>query len=89
VPIGAAGLSSAKIVKNATLKVYPGFPHGCPQPMQTRSMPICSSSYRKLKKALTQPEFKTARQIATFASVCRGAKKFYPSRRSSYLTQHE
>jgi non-heme chloroperoxidase len=28
VPIGAAGLMSAKIVKGATLKVYPGFPHG-------------------------------------------------------------
>jgi non-heme chloroperoxidase len=28
VPIGAAGLMSAKIVKNATLKVYPGYPHG-------------------------------------------------------------
>lgn len=28
VPIGAAGLMSAKLVKNATLKVYPGFPHG-------------------------------------------------------------
>ena len=28
VPIGAAGLLSAKIVKNAKLKVYPGFPHG-------------------------------------------------------------
>src|SRR3984957_4954843 len=30
VPIGAAGLMSAKIVKNATLKVYPGAPHGLP-----------------------------------------------------------
>jgi non-heme chloroperoxidase len=30
VPIGAAALMSAKIVKNATLKVYPGFPHGMP-----------------------------------------------------------
>ncbi|HEX4228022.1 MAG TPA: alpha/beta hydrolase [Bryobacteraceae bacterium] len=30
VPIGAAGLISAKILKNATLKVYPGFPHGMP-----------------------------------------------------------
>jgi non-heme chloroperoxidase len=30
VPIGAAGLMSAKIVKNATLKVYKGFPHGMP-----------------------------------------------------------
>jgi non-heme chloroperoxidase len=28
VPIGAAGLASAKIIKNATLKVYPGGPHG-------------------------------------------------------------
>jgi non-heme chloroperoxidase len=28
VPIGAAGLMSAKIVKDATLKVYPGYPHG-------------------------------------------------------------
>ncbi|MFN7997758.1 MAG: alpha/beta hydrolase [Bryobacteraceae bacterium] len=28
VPIGAAGLASAKIVKGSTLKVYPGAPHG-------------------------------------------------------------
>jgi non-heme chloroperoxidase len=28
VPIDAAGRSSAKIIKGATLKVYPGFPHG-------------------------------------------------------------
>ncbi len=28
VPIGAAALLSAKIVKGATLKVYPGLPHG-------------------------------------------------------------
>ena len=30
VPIAAAGLMSSKIVKNAQLKVYPGFPHGMP-----------------------------------------------------------
>jgi non-heme chloroperoxidase len=30
VPIAAAGPMSAKIVKNATLKVYPGYPHGMP-----------------------------------------------------------
>ncbi len=30
VPIGASALMSSKIVKNATLKVYPGFPHGMP-----------------------------------------------------------
>jgi len=28
VPIGAAAFISAKILKSATLKVYPGFPHG-------------------------------------------------------------
>ncbi|MFZ0036695.1 MAG: alpha/beta hydrolase [Candidatus Acidiferrales bacterium] len=30
VPIVAAGPLSAKILKNSTLKVYPGFPHGMP-----------------------------------------------------------
>jgi non-heme chloroperoxidase len=28
VPIEASGLASAKILKNSTLKVYPGYPHG-------------------------------------------------------------
>ncbi len=28
VPIGASALLSAKLVKDATLKVYPGYPHG-------------------------------------------------------------
>jgi len=28
VPIGASALKSSKIVKNATLKIYPGAPHG-------------------------------------------------------------
>ena len=30
VPIVAAGPLSAKLLKHATLKVYPGFPHGMP-----------------------------------------------------------
>ena len=30
VPIDAAGRMSAKIVKNAKLIVYPGYPHGMP-----------------------------------------------------------
>jgi non-heme chloroperoxidase len=30
VPIGVSGLMSARLLKNATLKVYPGFPHGMP-----------------------------------------------------------
>lgn len=28
VPIGASALESAKLIKNATLKIYPGYPHG-------------------------------------------------------------
>ena len=36
VPIGAAGLMSARIVKGATLKVYPGAPHGLPTTHQDR-----------------------------------------------------
>ena len=28
VPIGTSAMMSAKLVKNATLKVYPGAPHG-------------------------------------------------------------
>jgi non-heme chloroperoxidase len=28
VPIGTAGLASSKLVKNSTLKVYAGAPHG-------------------------------------------------------------
>jgi non-heme chloroperoxidase len=31
VPIGASALLSSKILKNATLKVYPGYPHGMPR----------------------------------------------------------
>jgi non-heme chloroperoxidase len=31
VPIGAASLATAKLVKHATLKVYPGLPHGMPR----------------------------------------------------------
>ncbi|HEX8811832.1 MAG TPA: alpha/beta hydrolase, partial [Terracidiphilus sp.] len=30
VPIAASALQSAKLVRGATLKVYPGFPHGMP-----------------------------------------------------------
>ena len=30
VPIGASALCSSKLVKNATLKIYPGAPHGLP-----------------------------------------------------------
>ena len=48
VPIGAAALKSSKIVKDATLKVYPGAPHGLAQTTATRtsSTPTCSPSSR-------------------------------------------
>lgn len=36
VPIGAAGLASAKIVAHATLKVYPGAPHGLTETHKTQ-----------------------------------------------------
>lgn len=35
VPIGAAALESAKLIPNATLKTYPGAPHGLAQTMAT------------------------------------------------------
>ncbi len=34
VPIAAAGLQSAKIVKGAKLKIYPGAPHGLPSTLK-------------------------------------------------------
>jgi len=34
VPIGAAALQSSKLVKGATLKVYPGAPHGMPSTLK-------------------------------------------------------
>jgi hypothetical protein len=45
-PIAAGGLMSAKILKNATLKVYPGFHMACPRPTRTKSMLTCWLSSR-------------------------------------------
>jgi non-heme chloroperoxidase len=36
VPIGASALLSSKIVKGATLKIYPGAPHGLTSTHQDR-----------------------------------------------------
>jgi non-heme chloroperoxidase len=36
VPIGASALMSSKIVKNATLKVYSGAPHGLPSTLKDK-----------------------------------------------------
>ena len=41
VPIGAAALQSSKLVQNATLKVYPGAPHGLAGPTRMSSTPTC------------------------------------------------
>src|SRR5947209_2042058 len=38
---------SAKIVKNATLKIYPGAPHGLTATHRTSSTKICSPSYNQ------------------------------------------
>ena len=53
VPIGAAAMLSSKIVKNATLKVYPGAPHGMCTVEATRSTRTCwrSSSHKPARKA--------------------------------------
>ena len=50
VPIAAAAPLSAKLVKGATLKVYPGFPHGMPTTQADTSMPICSRSSNRTHK---------------------------------------
>ena len=44
VPIAASAEVAVKIVKDATLKVYPGAPHGLPmrRPTRTSSTPTCS-----------------------------------------------
>jgi non-heme chloroperoxidase len=52
VPIGITGLVSAKIVKGATLKVYPGLPHG-----------MCSTNKDQINADLF--EFISAQQSAT------------------------
>jgi non-heme chloroperoxidase len=36
VPIGAAAMQSSKMIKGATLKVYPGAPHGMPSTLKDR-----------------------------------------------------
>jgi non-heme chloroperoxidase len=52
VPIVAAGLRSSKIVKGATLKVYPGFPHG-----------MCSTQKDTINADLLA-FFKSSKQVA-------------------------
>jgi non-heme chloroperoxidase len=53
VPIGASAMISSKILKNATLKVYPGFPHG----MATTHPDVINAD---LLKFLKQPAAKAA-----------------------------
>ena len=51
VPIGAAALMSSKIVKNATLKVYPGFPHGMPTTNADQINAVLLAFFGKSKEA--------------------------------------
>src|SRR4051812_21171049 len=44
-PFPTTGARSVKLLKQGTLKSYPGSHTGCRPPMQTRSMPTCCRSY--------------------------------------------
>ena len=46
VPIGASALLSSKLIKNATLKIYKGAPHGMARRTSSRSTRTCSASSR-------------------------------------------
>ena len=52
VPIGAAALRSSKLVRNATLKIYAGAPHGLASRTKTNSTPTC---WHLLKPEVTLP----------------------------------
>ena len=45
VPIDASARRSVELVKDATLKVYPGAPTACSPPTKTSSTPTCSTSH--------------------------------------------
>jgi pimeloyl-ACP methyl ester carboxylesterase len=73
VPIGAAALQSSKLVKGATLKVYPGFPHGMPTTQcGHRSMPICSRSSNKTYKKKRRDRL---RPVHSAPGTCTGFSK--------------
>jgi non-heme chloroperoxidase len=46
VPIADSSLLSVKLVRNASLKVYPGLPHGMVPRIQTQSIRTCWHSSR-------------------------------------------
>ncbi|MDO8948101.1 MAG: alpha/beta hydrolase [Desulfocapsaceae bacterium] len=52
VPIGAAGICPAKLVKGATLKIYAGAPHGLHTRTKTSSTPTC---WHSLKPEIALP----------------------------------
>ncbi len=56
-PIGASAHLSSKIVKNATLKVYPGRPTACSRRIATNSTPTCWSFWGKLGRVPELLEF--------------------------------
>jgi non-heme chloroperoxidase len=51
VPVAAAGPMSARIVKNSTLKEYPGFPHGMPTTNADQINAIMLAFFKKSKEA--------------------------------------
>lgn len=55
VPVADSALLSAKLVKNSTLKIYPGFPHGMcttnPAEINEDILAFCSDTGRKRNQA--------------------------------------
>jgi non-heme chloroperoxidase len=51
VPIGAAALLSSKIVKGATLKIYPGAPHGLPATLKDQVNPELLEFFKRRDQA--------------------------------------
>ena len=47
VPYKDASLLQAKLIKDNTLKIYPGYPHGMDTTMRTSSILTCSLSYAR------------------------------------------
>jgi non-heme chloroperoxidase len=51
VPIGAAAMLSSKIVKGATLKIYPGAPHGLPATLKDQVNPELLEFFKRRDQA--------------------------------------
>jgi pimeloyl-ACP methyl ester carboxylesterase len=81
VPIDDASRLSAKLVKNSTLKVYPGRQTACARLMRTRSMPTCS-------RFLAAPRVPRIPK-QTITGVCHGPHRSKNSQERASAETHE